>query len=86
MATILILIDLFARLKHFGVYLHHIFLSYLSGRIQRVNFDKNFSHQLQPYSEVPQGSILDPLLFTLYTSFFKGLITTENIVIRKITL
>ena len=43
------------------------FRSYLSGRHQRVNIGDCFSSPLNISCGVPQGSVLGPLLFTLYT-------------------
>lgn len=44
--------------------------SYLSGRVQRVVLSGEPSNYLPITSGVPQGSILGPLLFTIYTSQF----------------
>lgn len=44
--------------------------SYLSGRTQRVRLREEMSEPLNVGTGVPQGSILGPLLFTLYTCRF----------------
>ena len=44
------------------------FVSYLSGRSQRVSLSGKCSESLQLNQGVPQGSCLGPLLFTLYAS------------------
>ena len=42
------------------------FLSYLSGRKQRTKVNNSFSTWEDIISGIPQGSILDPLLFSIY--------------------
>ena len=44
------------------------FKSYLSGRSQSVNIEGNISKVLLLNVCVPQGSILGPLIFTIYTN------------------
>ena len=44
------------------------FVTYLSGRSQRVTLSGKCSESLQLNQGVPQGSCLGPLLFTLYAS------------------
>ena len=42
------------------------FSNYLKDRLQYVNIKGAFSSRLQSLKGVPQGSILDPLLFLIY--------------------
>ncbi len=59
---------LLAKLPSFGVegVEHEQFRSYLTGRIQSVTVDGHLSAPLPVSIGVPQGSILDPLLFLLF--------------------
>lgn len=50
------------------------FRNYLSNRFQRVKIDNIVSTPLEVSCGVPQGSILGPLLFTLYTSEFQNVV------------
>lgn len=83
--TALVLLDFtkaFDRINHtmlLGM-LHNIGLSnasltlirnYIMGRIQYVKYDNALSEALEVVNGVPQGSILGPLLFVIYTSLFK---------------
>ena len=59
---------LFHKLSSFGFHSDLIrwFRAYLTGRRQQVVVDGTYSDWLPVVSGVPQGSILDPLLFVLY--------------------
>lgn len=50
--------------------------NYLSGRTQRVRLNSNVSSPLPVKCGVPQGSILGPLLFTIYISDFHSVVST----------
>jgi hypothetical protein len=58
------------KLQSFGVggKVLSILTEFLTGRQQRVHVDGSFSSYSHVSSGVPQGSVLGPLLFILYTS------------------
>ena len=55
------------------------FRSYLYGRIQRINIDDSFSPPHPLTTGVPHGSVLVPLLFSLYVQPLGGIIREHSI-------
>ena len=55
------------------------FRSYLYGRVQRINIDDSFSPPHPLTTGVPQGSVLGPLLFSLYVQPLGGIIREHSI-------
>ena len=55
------------------------FKSYLTGRSQRIKLGNCLSSRSDLSFAVPQGSVLGPLLFTLYTTPFNSLISGHAI-------
>jgi hypothetical protein len=58
---------------------HSLLSSYLSQRSQSVAIDQTFSPNLPLLRGVPQGSVLGPLLFTLYTTPLSHLLTDSSL-------
>src|SRR5437870_1175424 len=58
---------------------HSLLSSYLSHRSQSVAIDHTFSPSLPLQRGVPQGSVLGPLLFTLYTTPLSYLLTESSL-------
>ena len=57
---------------------HSMLASYLSQRSQSVAIDHSFSLNLALLRGVPQGSVLGPLLFTLYTTPLSHLLADSS--------
>ena len=55
------------------------FKSYLYGRHQRIKIDKSFSDYSLLEHGVPQGSVLGPLLFSLYTAPLSTIISSYGL-------
>jgi len=55
------------------------FSSYLTARWQAINIGNCFSDMLPTSCSVPQGSVLGPLLFTLYTTPLISVIQSHNL-------
>ena len=56
------------KLRHYGISgcSYELFRSYLSNRLQFVDFNGKMSIKLAISTGVPQGSVLRPLLFPIY--------------------
>ena len=54
------------------------FKSYLSGRIHSVKVCSTLSHPVALQYEVPQGSVLGPILFSLYTNPVSSIIQSHS--------
>ena len=54
------------------------FRSYLYGRVQRINIDDSFSPPHPLTISVPRGSVLGPLLFSLYVQPLGGIIREHS--------
>ena len=59
---------LLRKLHHYGIrgHLHSWITSFLTGRSQKVNIEGSESESAPVISEVPQDSVLGPLLFLLF--------------------
>ena len=72
-----ILLDRLGRYFGFSRTVLRWFSSYLTGRIQCVTIGNTTSSSRRLEFGVPQGSILGPLLFTLYTAPIQDIISAH---------
>ena len=72
-----ILLDRLSRYFGFSRIVLRLFSSYLTGRIQCVTIGNTASNSRRFEFGVPQGSILGPLLFTLYTAPIQDIISAH---------
>ena len=66
---------------HFGISgtVLQWFKSHISNRQQRVHIDGSFSCPQDLHFGIPQGSVLGPFLFCLYTTSISQIITTHDV-------
>ena len=66
---------------HFGISdaVFRWFKSYISNRQQRVHIDGSLSCTQDLHFGIPQGSVLGPFLFCLYTMSISQIITTHDV-------
>ena len=66
---------------HFGISgtVFQWFKSYISNRQQRVHIDGSLSCPQDLHFGVPQGSVLGPFLFCLYTTSISQMINTHDV-------
>ena len=62
-----------------GTVFFHWFKSYISNRQQRVHIDGSFSCPQDFHFGLPQGSVLGPFLFCLYTTLMSQISTTHEV-------
>ena len=59
---------LLAKLKSYGITgsIHEWIKNFLTGRTQKVKINSHLSSKTEVHSGIPQGSILGPILFTIF--------------------
>ena len=57
--------------------------SFLTGRTQQVVFDGSLSSTRPVFYGVPQGSVLGPLLFTMYTADNSKVVASHGIQLHQ---
>ena len=57
--------------------------SFLTGRTQQVVFDGSLSSTRPVFYGVPQGSVLGPLLFTLYTADISKVVASHGLQLHQ---
>ena len=73
-----VLLDCLSSWFGFGGVVLDWFSSYLSGRVQSVKVGDTFSEPANIMFGVPQGSVLGPILFSLYTTPLNKLISSHK--------
>ena len=66
-------------MNNFSIGLLYLFASYLMDRQQMVKVKECVGEPFQTKYGVPQGSVLGPLLFTLYTTPLSKIISRPNV-------
>ena len=59
------------------------FTSYITGRTQKVNIEDEYSLAFPLKTGVPQGSVLGPLLFSLYLQPLGDIIRSHNLMFHQ---
>ena len=73
--------NLISQLRHLDSRVTNWVGSFLSGRTQRTIVDNKLSQPITTYTGTPQGSVLSPLLFSVYTNRITS--TLNNVTVIK---